>query len=275
MTDPLVISGEKFESRLLLGSGGIASLDTLASIISASKAQIVTVALRRIDPSQQGSLLDVISLSGARILPNTAGCYTAREAVYTAKMAREALETNLLKLEVIGDERTLLPDTVELLIAAEELVADGFTVLPYCSDDPILAKRLEAVGCAAVMPLGSPIGTGLGIRNPHNISLIVESANIPVVLDAGIGTASDAALAMELGCDAVLIASAITKSQSPQTMAEAMALAVKAGRLARIAGRIPRRFWASPSSPTEGLPGTSAQDLADAPAGGWADMPGE
>src|SRR5206468_9065752 len=186
---------------------------------------------------------------GVELLPNTAGCFTARDAVMTARLAREAFETDLVKLEVIGDERTLLPDAPELLVAAEELVDDGFTVLPYTNDDPILARRLEDVGCAAVMPAGSPIGSGIGIANPYNIALIVEHARVPVVLDAGIGTASDAALAMELGCDAVLLATAVTRAEDPEKMATAMRHAVLAGRLARGAGRIPQRFWEQASSP--------------------------
>jgi thiazole synthase len=217
----------------------------------ASGAQLATVAMRRVDPAARGSVLDVLRNVGLRILPNTAGCYTAGEALLTARLAREALQTNWVKLEVIADERTLLPDPVELLDAAERLVDDGFVVLPYTNDDPILARRLEQVGCAAVMPLGAPIGSGLGIRNPHNIELIVEAAGVPVVLDAGIGTASDATLAMELGCDAVLLASAVTRAQEPALMAAAMRHAVEAGRLARRAGRIPRRRFAEASTPSE------------------------
>ncbi len=190
---------------------------------------------------------------GVELLPNTAGCYTARDAVLTAKLAREAFGTDWVKLEVIGDERTLLPDAPELLVAAEELVADGFVVLPYTNDDPIMARRLEDAGCAAVMPLGSPIGSGMGIRNPYNLSLIVERAGVPVILDAGVGTASDAALAMELGCDGVLCASAIARAEEPVAMARAIRLAVEAGVLARGAGRIPRRLYAEASSPAEGL----------------------
>jgi thiazole synthase len=208
--------------------------------------------MRRIDPSARGSVFDVLKRHGIRVLPNTAGCSTAREALLTARLGREALGTSWVKLEVTADEHTLLPDPVETLDAAELLVDDGFVVLPYTSDDPVLARRLEQIGCAAVMPLGSPIGSGLGVRNPHNISLIVEQASVPVVLDAGVGTASDAVLAMELGCDAVLLASAVTRAQSPALMAAAMRHAVEAGRLARRAGRIPRRLFAQPSSPTEG-----------------------
>jgi thiazole synthase len=194
-------------------------------------------------------VLDVITSRGIRVLPNTAGCFTAADAIRTARLAREALGTDWLKLEVIADEHTLLPDPVELLAAAAKLVAEGFTVLPYTNDDPVLARRLEQAGCAAVMPLGAPIGSGLGIRNPHNISLIVEQSRVPVVLDAGIGTASDAAMAMELGCDAVLLATSVTRAQDPELMAEAMKLAVAAGRRARLAGRVPKRYYAQASSP--------------------------
>jgi thiazole synthase len=252
--DTLRIAGRTFSSRLLLGTGGFPSLELLTEAIVHSGSQLVTVALRRIDPAARGSLVDVLSAAGVELLPNTAGCFTARDAVLTAKLAREAFQTDLVKLEVIGDEDTLLPDAPELLCAAEELVDDGFTVLPYTTDDPILARRLVDVGCAAVMPLGSPIGSGMGIRNPYNISLIREAVRVPVVLDAGIGTASDAALAMELGCDAVMAASAIARAQDPLRMASAMRHAVEAGRLARTAGRIPRRHYATASTPNEGLP---------------------
>jgi thiazole synthase len=237
-------------SRLIVGTGGFRSLDDLERAVSASGAEIVTVALRRVDPLAKGSVLDVIDALGAFALPNTAGCYTARDAVRTARLAREAFETEWVKLEVIGDDRTLFPDAVELIEAAETLVDEGFTVLPYTNDDPILARRLEETGCAAVMPLGSPIGSGMGIRNPYNVRLIVEAAGVPVILDAGIGTASDAALAMELGCDAVLLATSVTRAADPATMAAAMAAAVTAGYLARRAGRIPKRFWAQASSPS-------------------------
>src|SRR5919197_5669502 len=251
--DPLVIGGRELGSRLLLGTGGFRSLDTLAAAIEASGTELVTVALRRIDPSQRGSITDVLDAAGVALLPNTAGCFTARDAVLTAKLAREAFETTWIKLEVVGDERTLLPDAPALLEAAEELVDDGFTVLPYTNDDPILARRLQDVGCAAAMPLGSPIGSGMGIRNPYNISLVVERAGGPVILDAGVGTASDAALAMELGCDGVLCASAIARAHDPVAMAHAIRAAVEAGRLARGAGRIPRRLYAEASTPDEGL----------------------
>jgi thiazole synthase len=247
--DPFVLAGETFTSRLIMGTGGIASLDVLEAALEASGTEITTVAMRRVDPAARGSILDVLARRGVRVLPNTAGCYTAADAVLTAQLGREALGTNWVKLEVIADEHTLLPDPIELLSAAETLVSEGFLVLPYTNDDPVLARRLEQVGCVAVMPLGSPIGSGLGIRNPHNIELIVERAGVPVVLDAGIGTASDAALAMELGCDAVLLASAVTRAQRPTLMADAMRKAVEAGRLARLAGRIPVRRYAKASSP--------------------------
>jgi thiazole synthase len=256
--DELTIAGQTMRSRLLLGTGGFPSLELLAQAIAASGCELVTVALRRVgvggDLRRRGSLIDVLSDAGVRLLPNTAGCHTARDAVITARMAREAFATDWIKLEVIGDEDTLLPDAPELLSAAEELVDEGFVVLPYTTDDPVLARRLADLGCAAVMPLGSPIGSGMGIRNPYNIALIREAVEVPVVLDAGIGTASDAALAMELGCDAVMAASAIARARDPVSMAGAMRAAVEAGRLARGAGRIPRRLYATPSTPGEGLP---------------------
>jgi thiazole synthase len=254
LDDPLLIAGRTLRSRLLLGTGGFTSLDTLSAAIEASGSELVTVALRRIDPAARGSLVDVLAAAGVELLPNTAGCYTARDAVTTARLAREAFATDWVKLEVIGDEDTLLPDAPELLRAAEELVDEGFVVLPYTTDDPVLARRLQDVGCAAVMPLGSPIGSGMGLRNTYNLSLVREAVEVPMVLDAGIGTASDAALAMELGCDAVLCASAIARAQDPIAMARAMRAAVFAGRAARRAGRIPRRLYASPSTPDEGLP---------------------
>ena len=252
--DPLVIAGRAFGSRLLLGTGGFARMDLLAEAVRASGAEIVTVALRRVDPSTSGSLVDVLDAAGVRLLPNTAGCHTARDAVTTARMAREAFDTDWVKLEVIGDERTLLPDAPQLLEAAEELVADGFVVLPYTTDDPVLGRRLQDLGCAAVMPLGSPIGSGMGIRNPYNLSLMRERIDVPLILDAGVGTASDAALAMELGCDAVLCASAIARAQDPVAMARAVRAGVEGGRLARTAGRIPRRLYAQASTPDAGLP---------------------
>ena len=252
--DPFALAGQAFRSRLLLGTGGVPSMEALQRAITASGTQIVTVALRRVDPAAGGALLDVVERAGVRLLPNTAGCRTAREAVLAARLGREAFETDWVKLEVIGDEDTLLPDPVELLDAAEQLVMEGFTVLAYTSDDPVVARRLADAGCAAVMPLGSPIGSGLGIRNPHNIALIREALEVPVVLDAGIGTASDAALAMELGCDAVLLASAVTRARDPERMALAMRHAVEGGRLARLAGRIPRRWHAEASTPMAGMP---------------------
>jgi thiazole synthase len=257
VSDQLTIAGRTLSSRLLLGTGGFPSLELLAEAIAASASQLVTVALRRIDPHAHGSLVDVLSHAGVDLLPNTAGCFTARDAVTTAHLAREAFDTDWIKLEVIGDEDTLLPDAPELLLAAEQLVDDGFVVLPYTTDDPVLARRLVDVGCAAVMPLGSPIGSGMGIRNPYNIALIREAVDVPVVLDAGVGTASDAALAMELGCDAVMAASAISRAQDPVRMARAMRAAVEAGRLAHTAGRIPRRLYATASTPVEGLPDLS------------------
>jgi thiazole synthase len=254
VNDSFSIHDRSFRSRLVLGTGGFRSHDVLADALVASRTEMCTVALRRLDPEARGSIVDVLHAAGVNVLPNTAGCLTARDAVVTAKLAREAFGTDWVKLEVIGDERTLLPDGAELLKAAEELVDEGFVVLPYTGDDPVLARRLEDVGCAAVMPLGSPIGSGMGICNPYNISLIVEQAGVPVVLDAGVGTASDAALAMELGCDAVLCASAISRAHDPVAMAESIRLAVQAGRLAYGAGRIPRRRYANASTPTEGLP---------------------
>jgi thiazole synthase len=251
--DPFVIAGVELSSRLILGTGGAPSLQVIDEALAASGAAMCTVAMRRVDPHTSGSVLDVLDRRGVQVLPNTAGCRTAREAVQTALLAREALETDWIKLEVVADERTLLPDPVELLDAAQSLVAEGFQVLPYTNDDPVLARRLQQAGCVAVMPLGSPIGTGLGIRNPHNIELIVSEASVPVILDAGIGTASDAALALELGCDGVLLASSVTRAQDPVAMATAMARAVEAGRLARRAGRIPKRFHAQASSPAEGM----------------------
>jgi len=248
------LGGRRWGSRLIAGTGGFRSLEQMESALQATGTEIVTVALRRIDPAAEGSVLDLIDRLGLFVLPNTAGCYTARDAVRTARLAREAFRTDWIKLEVIGDDRTLFPDAVELIDAAEQLVSDGFTVLPYTNDDPILARRLEEAGCAAVMPLGSPIGSGAGIRNPYNIAIITERAELPVILDAGIGTASDAAQALELGCDAVLAASAIFGAEDPVVMATALRRAVEAGHLARRAGRIPRRTHAEASTAYEGLP---------------------
>ena len=257
--DILEIAGRRMRSRLLLGTGGFPSLELMAEAIAASGSELVTVALRRVDPVARGSLVDVLADAGVHLLPNTAGCHTARDAVLTARLAREAFATDWVKLEVIGDEDTLLPDAPELLRAAEELLDDGFVVLPYTTDDPVLARRLADLGCAAVMPLGSPIGSGMGIRNPYNIALIREAVDVPVVLDAGIGTASDAALAMELGCDAVMVASAISRAEDPVRMAGAMRAAVHAGRLARGAGRIPRRRYARASTSSAGLADFTAE----------------
>ncbi len=254
MDDPLELADETFSSRLIVGTGGARSLESLESALVASGAELATVALRRVDPDAQGSIMGVIERAGCRCIPNTAGCFTAADAVTTARLAREAFDTSWVKLEVIADDRTLLPDPVELLDAAETLIDDDFTVLAYSNDDPVLARRLEQLGCAAVMPLGSPIGSGMGIRNPYNLRIIVEQANVPIILDAGIGTASDAAIAMELGCDAVLLASAVTRAREPALMAEAMRKAVEGGRLAFRAGRIPRRLYAEASTTFEGLP---------------------
>ncbi len=248
------LGGRTWGSRLIVGSGGFRSLDAMERAVSASGTEIVTVALRRVDPAAGGSALEVIDRLSVFALPNTAGCYTARDAVRTAQLAREAFETDWIKLEVIGDDRTLFPDAVELVDAAESLVEDGFTVLPYANDDPILARRLEEAGCAAIMPLGSPIGSGMGIRNPYNIQIILEEAAVPVILDAGIGTASDAARAMELGCDGVLLSSSVAKAKDPERMALAMRGAVEAGYAARRAGRIPRKLHAEASTPDEGTP---------------------
>jgi thiazole synthase len=262
MDDPFVIAGQPLSSRLIMGTGGASSLEALEQALVASGADLATVALRRTSPEARGSVLDVLRRVGSRLLPNTAGCFTARDAVRTARLAREAFATDWVKLEVIGDDRTLLPDAVELRDAAEALVDDGFTVLAYSNDDPVLARHLAELGCAAVMPLGSPIGSGMGICNPYNLRIIVEQASVPVILDAGVGTASDAAIAMELGCDGVLLASSVTRAQEPALMAEAMRKAVEAGRLAFRAGRIPRRLYAAASTPFGGLP-----DLEGSPVG--------
>jgi thiazole synthase len=229
-------------------------MDVLGASLVASEASIATVALRRVDPTVEGSIYDLLGRLNFSLLPNTAGCFSAGEAIKVAELAREAFETNAVKLEVIGDDGTLLPDTTETLVAADVLVRAGFEVWAYTSDDPVVAQRLEQVGCVAVMPLGSPIGSGLGVRNPHAISMIAERVSVPVLLDAGVGTASDAALAMELGCDGVLAASAINRALDPVMMAEALRDAVRAGFLARRAGRIPPRLHAEASSPSLGRP---------------------
>lgn len=254
MSDPpLTIAGVPLGSRLLLGSGGFSHPGILGAALRESRSEVVTVAVRRVEDAP-GGLYEAIRAAGARVLPNTAGCHTAREAVATARLAREAFDTDWIKLEVIGDRRTLLPDAVELLDATETLVGEGFAVLAYTTDDPVLGRRLEQAGAAAVMPLGSPIGSGLGIRNPHAIALMRDAVSVPLILDAGIGTASDAAQAMELGCDAVLAATAISRCDDPPTMAMALREAVAAGRHARIAGRIPRLDHARASTDDRGLP---------------------
>ena len=250
------IAGRELESRLILGTGGFRSMEALAAAAAESGAELATVAMRRVDPSAPGSIVDVLGETGIDVLPNTAGCFTAREAVTTAKLAREALGTDWVKLEVIGDRELLYPDVEELVSATETLVSKGFVVLPYCNDDPITCRKLADVGAAAVMPLGSLIGSGLGISNPHLIELICARSPVPVVCDAGIGTASDAALAMELGCAAVLLNTAVSKASDPVKMAAAMRAGVEGGRLARLAGRIPKRQHAEPSSPQFGLVGT-------------------
>jgi thiazole synthase len=255
--DKLVIAGREFNSRLMVGTGKYASFPQMAQALEVSGAEIVTVAVRRVNISDrsQESLLDYIDPKKYTLLPNTAGCYTADDAVRTCRLAREAGLSDFVKLEVLGDEKTLFPDNEELLKAAAILIKDGFTVLPYCSDDVILCRKLEDLGCAAVMPLGAPIGSGLGIRNPYNIRIILENVKVPVIVDAGVGSASDAAIAMELGCDGVLMNTAIAGAQDPIAMAEAMNLAVKAGRLSYRAGRIPRKLYANASSPLEGMLG--------------------
>ncbi len=250
--DPLYIAGVRFDSRLVMGTGGAASLLGLERALLASGTELTTIAMRRVHARDEGSVWDVLERNGIRSLPNTAGCFSAKEAVLTAHLAREACATNWVKLEVIADDITLLPDPIELVKAAEQLVSDDFVVLAYTNDDPIIARKLEDVGCAAVMPLGAPIGSGLGILNPRNIQAIARAAAVPIILDAGIGTASDAALAMELGCDGVLLATAVTRAADPVRMALAMKHAVEAGRLASLAGRIPRRTEAVASSSPDG-----------------------
>ncbi len=253
MNDPLIIAGKELRSRLFLGTANYPSPKSLLKAIEASQAEVLTVAIRRVNLQQpENTFLDFLDLNKFQLLPNTAGCYSAKDAVFTAELAREAIGTNWIKVEVIADERTLLPHPTELLKACEELVKKDFVVLPYTNDDPILAKQLQDIGCAAVMPLAAPIGSGLGIRNPHNIQLIRELVKIPVIIDAGIGTASDATLAMELGADAVLVNTAIAEAENPPQMAEAMNLAVQAGRLAFKSGRIPKRFYAKPSTSNTG-----------------------
>lgn len=254
--DPLVIAGKEYHSRLLTGTGKYKDLEETRLATEAAGAEIVTVAIRRSNIGQNAdepNLLEVLPPEKYTILPNTAGCYTAEDAVRTCKLARELLDGHdLVKLEVLGDEKTLFPDIIQTLTAAEELIADGFKVMVYTNDDPILAKRFEEMGCVAVMPLAAPIGSGLGIRNPYNILTIVENANVPILVDAGVGTASDAALAMELGCDGVLMNTAIASARDPVLMASAMKKGIEAGREAFMAGRIPKKRFASASSPIEG-----------------------
>jgi len=257
VTDKLVIAGKEFSSRLMVGTGKYSDFQQMARAIEVSGAEIVTVAVRRVNISDRSkeSLLDYIDPKKYTLLPNTAGCYTADDAVRTCRLAREAGLSDFVKLEVLGDEKTLFPDNEELLKAAKILISEGFTVLPYTSDDPIVCRKLEDLGCAAVMPLGAPIGSGLGIRNPYNIRIIMENVKVPVIVDAGVGTASDAAIAMELGCDGVLMNTGIAGAKDPVAMAEAMKLAVIAGRLAYKAGRIPKKLYATASSPIEGMVG--------------------
>jgi thiazole synthase len=254
-TDPLVIAGRSFESRLIVGTGKYKDASETERAVDASGAQIVTVALRRVDLSDRssGSLMALLARKGWLVLPNTAGCFSADDAVRTLRLARELGVADMVKLEVIGDAKTLYPDNEQTLEAARRLVAEGFIVLPYCLDDPIVCKKLEDIGCAAVMPLAAPIGSGLGIRNAHNLEIIVEQARVPVIVDAGVGTASDAAVAMEIGCHGVLMNTAIAHAQNPVLMAEAMRDGVRAGRKAFLAGRIPRRRHANASSPAGGL----------------------
>jgi thiazole synthase len=250
----LTIGSKEFTSRLIVGTGKYATNKLMREAIEASGAEIVTLAVRRVNLSGGESLLDYVDPKKYTLLPNTAGCYTADEAIRTAYLAREAGLGELVKIEVIGDARTLFPDVAGLLEATRQLVKDGFTVMPYTNDDPVMAKRLEDAGAAVVMPLGAPIGSGLGIRNPYNIKIILESVSVPVIVDAGVGTASDAAIAMELGCDGVLMNTAIAASRDPVAMARAMKLAVEAGRLASKAGRMTKKLYATASSPLEGIP---------------------
>jgi thiazole synthase len=255
MNEPLVIAGREFKSRLIVGTGKYSSFAVMQRAHEASGADMVTVAVRRVNISDRSkeSLLDYIDTRRIALLPNTAGCYTADDAVRTARLGREAGLSNWVKLEVIGDEKTLFPDNEELLIATRVLVKEGFVVLPYTTDDPVVCRKLEDAGAAAVMPLGAPIGSGLGIQNPNNIRIIREAARVPIILDAGVGTASDATIAMELGADGVLLNTAIAEAQDPIAMAESMKLAVQAGRLAYLAGRMGRRMYASASSPLAGV----------------------
>ncbi|MEX2445902.1 MAG: thiazole synthase [Dehalococcoidia bacterium] len=261
--EPWELAGMTLRSRVILGTSRYPSMQVLLDALDAAGTSLVTMAIRRVEPrrAEDGdgeNLYDLVTSHGLQLLPNTAGCFTAREAVLTAELAREALGTSLIKLEVIADEETLLPDAEELLVAARELVSRGFQVLPYSNDDPVTAKRLEEIGCVAVMPLGAPIGSGLGIRNPHNIQLIKERANVPVIVDAGVGTASDVAVAFELGCDGILLNTAVAQARDPVRMARAVRAAAIAGREAFLAGRMPKRFYAEASSPGGGRIGAGA-----------------
>lgn len=254
----LTIAGREFNSRLMVGTGKYATNEQMVAALEASGAEIITVAVRRVNLAEMGKgcMLDFIDPKKYTLLPNTAACYTAEDAIRTCRLAREAGLSDMVKLEVLGDEKTLFPDNEELLKAAKVLVAEGFTVLPYCSDDVILCKKLEQLGCAAVMPLAAPIGSGLGIRNPYNLKIIMEAVSVPVIVDAGVGTASDAALAMELGCDGILMNTAIAGAKDPVAMATAMKLGVEAGRLAFEAGRIPKKLYATASSPLTDIIGS-------------------
>ena len=262
--EPLTIADKTFHSRLIMGSSLYPNPEIMREALAASGTELVTVSIRRMEIGQQaqgGTVLDYLKADGYELLPNTAGCYTAKDAIFTAQLAREALHTNWIKLEVIGDEETLFPDVTELLKAAEELIKQGFEVLPYANDDPITCQKLSDMGCAAVMPLGAPIGSGMGLRNPYNLRIIREQVEAPLIVDAGVGTASDAAYAMELGYDGILLNSAVARAEHPVQMAGAMKKAIEAGYEARNAGRMPSRLYARPSSPTEGIV-KSSEDLA-------------
>ncbi len=265
MDKGLQIGDLTISSRLLIGSSGYPNFGVMLKAVTASGAEIVTVSVRRVrfDSEGKGDLFQLLRQQELHILPNTAGCFTAKDAVLTAQLAADALETQLVKLEVIGDDKTLFPDVEQLLLAAETLIKDGFTVLPYCNDDPITCKKLEDLGCPVVMPLGAPIGSGAGIRNPYNIQIIRDIVSVPVIVDAGVGTASDATIAMELGCDGILLNTAIAKARQPDLMASAMRKAIEAGREAFLAGRIPQKLYATASSPIDGLIGTSYRSQVD------------
>jgi thiazole synthase len=262
MTDALKLADKTFQSRLILGTAKYPNPDTMLEALEASGTEMVTVAIRRVNVEDRSeeSVLTMLDRNKYFVLPNTAGCFTAKEAVLTAQLAREALGTNWVKLEVIGDEETLFPDVPELLKAAETLLADDFVVLPYCNDDPVTCQKLAGMGCPAVMPLGAPIGSGMGIRNPYNLKIIRGLIDIPVIVDAGVGTASDTAIAMELGVDGVLMNTAVAEAKHPVQMARAMRLAAEAGRLAYRAGRIPQKLYASASSPIEGIIGAGPEE---------------